>query len=322
MSATSPTPKIHPEAYSAVATALATLWWYKKTFQNNMKMLLGHHPELLANLDFAATKQSVADDVVTRLACGEWRYRTTTLALMRTLAGFAQLAELRQQPEGAALVAKAEAAIRDVRTWADHYRCTYADESAPAEQSPAAGQRVVKHLQLGTGAAGKRLAELRDDFLNWEKAKNRQNAGRALEALLNSLFHLYDLEPRLAYRVFDRGGLEVEQIDGSILCDSTHFIVEIKWWKAAVGRRELDVFAKQIERKGMNAQGLYLAIGGFTAPALETYRTGTPFIAMDGVDLLAVLDGRIGLVDLLRAKKRYAADFGSCFRSCSDILAE
>jgi hypothetical protein len=67
-----------------------------------------------------------------------------------------------------------------------------------------------------------------------------------------------------------------------------------------------------LERKGKNALGLYVAINGFTSDALEEYADSTPFVTMDGMDLMMILDERVRLDDLLRRKKRHMNDTGSC----------
>lgn len=66
-------------------------------------------------------------------------------------------------------------------------------------------------------------------------------------------------------------------------------------------------------RKAKNTLGLFISISGFTSGALEAYRERTPLIAMDGDDLFCVLDSRVRLDELLKRKKRYASETGSCY---------
>jgi hypothetical protein len=51
--------------------------------------------------------------------------------------------------------------------------------------------------------------------------------------------------------------------------------------------------------------GLYVSIGGFTGTFLMRFAESTPFITLDVTDLYMVLDDRVRLDDLLRAKKRH-----------------
>jgi hypothetical protein len=97
-------------------------------------------------------------------------------------------------------------------------------------------------------------------------------------------------------------------------------VLEAKWWKAAMEREHLDVFASKVRRKGKNALGLYLSINGFTGGALDVYSDSTPFITMDGQDLVAVLDERVRLDDMFRQKKRHMNETGSCYFPASEML--
>lgn len=73
--------------------------------------------------------------------------------------------------------------------------------------------------------------------------------------------------------------------------------------------------------EGKNATGLFVSINGFTEPFLKRFEQATPFIALDGSDLFMVLDGRVRLDDLLRAKKRHANETGSCCAMPGSALA-
>jgi restriction endonuclease Mrr len=116
--------------------------------------------------------------------------------------------------------------------------------------------------------------------------------------------------------------MEYEQIDGAFAFGTDHYVLEAKWWKDAIGRRELDVFKTNIERKGKNTLGLYISINGFTADAVAVYSFSTPFITMDGLDFMAVLDQRIRLDELIRRKKRHASETGHCSLPVAKILSE
>lgn len=141
-----------------------------------------------------------------------------------------------------------------------------------------------------------------------------QARGRAFEGFLNELFRLFDLDPKAAY------SLEREQIDGAFSFDTDDYVLEAKWWKTPMSRENLDVFATKVRRKGRNALGLYVAINGFTSDALAEYASCTPFTTMDGLDLMAVLEERVRLDDLLRRKKRHMNETGSCHFPASEML--
>jgi hypothetical protein len=95
--------------------------------------------------------------------------------------------------------------------------------------------------------------------------------------------------------------------------------VEARWTKDPIERKEADVFASKVRRKGKNALGLFVSVAGFSRGAREAYSESTPFVTMEGVDLMAVLGQQIRLDDLLRRKKRHANETGECFFPVSRV---
>ncbi len=140
--------------------------------------------------------------------------------------------------------------------------------------------------------------------------------GTEFEGFINRLFGLYDLEPRASYN------LAHEQIDGAFSFDTDHYVLEAKWWNKPIGRPLLDIFKANIERKAKNTLGLYVSMSSFTADALAVYSFSTPFITMDGLDFMAVLDQRIRLDDLIARKKRHASETGHCYLPVVEIFKE
>jgi hypothetical protein len=123
------------------------------------------------------------------------------------------------------------------------------------------------------------------------------------------------LEPRLAYKI------ALEQIDGSFSFDTDDYILESRWRAESASRGDADIFAAKVRSKGKNALGLFVSVNGFKSTFLERFKESTPFITMEGGDLYAVLDNRIRLDDLLRAKKRHANETGSCYLPISHIVS-
>jgi hypothetical protein len=66
--------------------------------------------------------------------------------------------------------------------------------------------------------------------------------------------------------------------------------------------------------------GLLISLNGLTADARAVYSEGTPFLVMDGVDLISVLEEQVRLDDLLRRKKRHANETGDCFYPVGEMF--
>ena len=72
------------------------------------------------------------------------------------------------------------------------------------------------------------------------------------------------------------------------------------------------MFSRQkVQRKGKNTLGLFVAVSGFSGPAVSAHSNcGTGLIFMDGTDLITLLRGLISLTDVLEAKRRHVNETG------------
>lgn len=302
--------RIDPNAYNALADALSVIYWNKAPWARFLRAVLSDAPELLVGLNPEGdTKRETAGRLVEKLMANERKYQALTISLMLTVGRMDRFPNLEQQKDGAEMVAKATAAVSELRKWTGRHQ-TIIDEhekyaATLAEAAKAAGK---------SRAMSEALARLRVQFLTMHASTDPQARGKEFEGFINELFGLFDLEPHAAYST------KVEQIDGSFSFETDDYILEARWWKERIGREHLDVFKTKVEDKGRNALGLFISINGFTQPALDRYSTATPFITMDGADLMAILDERVALRDLLRRKKRHMNDTGDCYFPASRMF--
>ncbi|MEW2552995.1 restriction endonuclease [Streptomyces zhihengii] len=302
---------INPSAYNALADALTVIFWNKPPFERYVRGMLINHSELLARLDFGATKRETSGLLVDLLRANESRYRDLAVHIMLDIAEMKRFPNLEQQVDRDEMVPRAEAAVSVLREWTERQR----EAIREREEHEAAIAEDVKKSQQAR-LFNEDHEALKHRFFATHGASDPHRRGTEFEGFINDLFGLYDFEPRASYT------LAYEQIDGAFLFDTDHYVLEVKWWKEAIGRRELDVFKANIERKGKNTLGMYVSMSGFTADALAVYSFGTPFITMDGSDFMAVLEQRIRLDDLIRRKKRHASETGHCFLPVSKIFSD
>lgn len=305
--------RIDPNAYNALADALSVIYWNKPPWARFLRGALGDAaPELLAGLDLqgGTTKRETAGRLIEKLMANERKYQALTISLMLTVGRMESFPNLEQQPDGAAeKVAKAKAAVAELRRWTNQHQAIIDQHEKYAAELAKAAAEAGK-----SRAFSESLADLKTRFLLMHGSTDPQARGKEFEGFINELFGLFDLEPRAAY------SLEREQIDGSFSFETDDYIMEARWWSEPVGRGHLDVFARKIERKGKNALGLFVSVNGFTKDALDEYNKSTPFVTMEGMDFIAVLDERVRLDDLLRRKKRHANDTGDCYFPASRML--
>lgn len=298
--------RISPLAYQALRDALPTITWHKRAFESFLRDALHRHPELLAGLDFnGATKRETADTLINRLVEKDATYFATTLELMLDVAAMTQFPDVERikEPSDRKLrLEQAHDAVGRLRTLTAPYR-----ESAEAKTKSAAMKASNAANQAELKQFSDDLRALHDRYMTLHTSSDDPHGrGKKFEVLLTDLFLLFDMEPRLGY------SLAHEQIDGSLSFDTDDYIVEARWRKTRAEPGDLEIFKGKVERKGRNALGIFVSVAGFTAGALDEYATRSPFVVFTGDDIYLVLDGRVRLDYLLRAKKRHVNETGDC----------
>ena len=305
--------RIAAAAYEALRDALPVITWNLRPFESYLRTALRDSPEVLAGLNFKEPKRIVAGQLVDRLMANEDRYRDTTLALMLEVADmteFPNIAQMSAANDRDKWLGIARAATAHLRSFTQHF----AEHTKAREQAEVIHEANVQEAERVRHLAGT-LERLRAQFLDMHADdSNPQRRGIAFEGLLSELFWTFDMEPRLSYTT------DLEQIDGSLAYDTDDYVIEARWRATSVSREDADAFAAKVHRKGKNALGLFVSINGFSPVALTAYHVATPFLTVTGQDLYAVLDQRVRLDDLLRAKKRHANETGDCYYPVENIL--
>jgi hypothetical protein len=71
-----------------------------------------------------------------------------------------------------------------------------------------------------------------------------------------------------------------------------------------------------------NTLGLFLSVNGFSPDGITAHSLGRKVVLlMDGSDVMAVLDGRIEFPELLKRKRRHAAQTGEIYIRYQDMFA-
>jgi hypothetical protein len=147
---------------------------------------------------------------------------------------------------------------------------------------------------------------LKDEYGSLCVETDRSKAGLAMEGLLNRMFEIFKLRPRLPFRIVG------EQIDGSFDLDAQTYLLESKWEKHPLPEEPLLVFRGKIEGKSTFTRGVFIALNGISGPARDAITRGKApsFFVMDGYDLLMILSEAIDLADFLRRRVRLLAEEG------------
>jgi hypothetical protein len=232
------------------------------------------------------------------------------LVLIDEVCSFTDFNHLTRLDGGEEKARIAEESVTVLRRLSQSYRDQIEDRDRSLQNRSAARERVRK--QQGVSIE---ISRLNREFLELFVSKEPQARGFKLEKIMRELFAVYDLDPRASFKV--RG----EQIDGSFTFESTDYLFEAKWQKEKVPAADLDAFSAKVGRKLENTLGLFLSLNGFTTDGIQAHSRGSlRLLLMDGPDLIAVLEDRIELPQLLKRKRRHASETGEIFISASTFL--
>src|SRR5579863_5284997 len=184
--------RIAPEAYPALADALAVIYWRRQHLQRFLQAELASAPQLLAGIDWLGQPKRVsAGQLVDRLIASEHRLREVTVGLMVTVSGFDDFSHLLREEDGPAKAAEARAAVARVRRFTARHAELIAEREAAARQRVAATAAAATHRELAV-----QLSALRQRLWALEGEQDAHRRGLQLERFLFDLFRLFDLEPR------------------------------------------------------------------------------------------------------------------------------
>ena len=124
-----------------------------------------------------------------------------------------------------------------------------------------------------------------------------------LEQVLNELFAISGLAPEHPFARHDG------QVNGRFTHRAVGYTLVARW-PAAAERASLVAFGGKPPDDPPGSVRLLLSITGFTPGVHQAYNTSAPILAMDGGHLMAVLEQRIGLGDLLGRMKRHMDQTG------------
>lgn len=302
--------KISPSALLALKEALAAVYWYKNDLRAFLSASLSDSA-VVATLNWSAVKREIAWEVVDRLSKNEANNQEILLWLMKHVSELSDFSHLLQLDDGEIKARRAKASVTALRTQIqgiDALLNDRADVEAKRREYEVAQKRVT-----GTSQA---LEELKRSYMSLVVSTDPHNRGYELEKLLGRLFEIFDLDPKASFRVVG------EQIDGAFTFENTDYLLEAKWQKEPIGVKDLDSLQSKVSRKLENTLGLYISINGFSQDGLAAFLRNRPNIYLcDGADLMAVLEARIGLKELLMRKRREASQTGNIYLPVSEVLS-
>ena len=228
----------------------------------------------------------------------------TTLVIQGLLAEDLDFPRLKKLEDGEDRVIKARKAVAALK---DLVGGELADERRSRENL----DEIDRTRREGAVIRGRAemLKDLRQRFLSLFASTNPQGRGREFERLLRDLFEHFDLSPRGSFRP------DGEEIDGSIIHEGVHILVEAKWETAPIETGPIGVFRQKVEDKLKTTLGLYVSMSGCSEASIQKAGGGgaRSMILVEGPELMPVFEGNVDLCDLLARKIRRAHETGQAF---------
>lgn len=298
------------EATLALKEALTHIYWKRK----DIKAFIYHTIEnkmIVSTINFEnSTKEDSVSILIDRMLSRQDIYHDDLLRLFDAILHFKDFSHLNKWENAKIKIATAKNAVEALRKHAKGFFQLKEEQERSVERI-----KAYELMQHEKEIAKARVSCIKDSFQHLVSLDDNKQRGYAFEAFLNDLFEFYDLDPRRSFKIMG------EQIDGAFTFENTDYIVEAKWQADLVNAGELYKFAGKISGKLKMTLGFFISFNGYSNEALKVDAPGIKsMILMDGHDLMAVLDERIDLTELLYKKRRHAAEKGNIYLKVSDIL--
>lgn len=285
--------KIAASAINALKEALSSVYWYKSDLRSFLLATISD-VNLLSHINWEDYKINICGNLINYMQLHEETYQKDLLRLITEVVKIQDYSHLLKLDGGEKKAQQAKNAIKALKDLSN----TFLQQQESYEKIESIRRQKYKELLKNQELLNK-LNEIKQVYFSLISSDDPINRGFKLEKVVKDLFVLFDLDPKASFRIVG------EQIDGAFTFEKTDYLFEAKWTKELISIEDLDAFSGKLSRKLENTLGLFLSINGFSEDGIKAHTTGRKLmILMDGSDLMAVLEGRIDLVELLYRKKK------------------
>lgn len=297
--------KISAQAIMALKEALAVIFWKKDDLKDFLKLSLDKST-IINTISWDGTKRESVKELVERMTSRLDLFEVDLMNLLLAVTDLTEFPQLEFWDEDGSKRKKAKQAVENLRKHTIGYIQLTKEQEEAKKRKQKAEKKIAKNKSLES-----ELQELKSLFNKLATNTNFQQRGFEFEKFLNDLFLLYELDPKGSFKNYG------EQIDGAFTFDGTDYLLEAKW-KQQVNRTDLASFTYKVDSKLKIAMGLLITVDGLTSEAISPEFKSV--IVMDGSDLIAILDGRVSLPDLLYKKRRKATETGNIYLTFDKLL--
>lgn len=298
--------KISPNAILLLKDTLSIVFWYKKSLADYLKLSVSNGKFIISQTDWKNDyKRNTVSYFVDYLV--KTNSNEDLVYIIGDLSKKTDFNELKKADNYGELILKVQNNIQHLKEiYKNHVNIELDKEKR--EIAKEKYQENIKTKQYFERA----LYEVKNIFFNSYSLEPIPR-GFEFEKILKKMNDLFDLDAKGSYRINN------EQIDGSFSLDGTDYILEAKWYKKPIDHTHIIFFIDKIRTKLDNTLGLFISHSAFTDTAIQKANQQN-VILMDGEDLLYVLENKIDYLELLRNKKRHAAETGESFLSVKKMI--
>lgn len=297
------------QTLNLISEALTHVYWKKVPQKKFIQNLLKQH-SIEIFIDWDQRKREISDTVINKLAADQTKYFHVISSFIEELCNFEDFSHLNSEEDAAQKVAAAKNAVGALRKNASNYLQTLIEKKESQKRSETNKRRVAEINTFNKG-----LEELKAEFFGLYSLSPQQK-GFALEKFLRNLFQLFDLDPKASFKI------QGEQIDGAFSFDGSDFLLEAKWEQAPLAVSSIYEFVGKVTGKLDNTLAFVVSMSGYGEDCIAQIDKQSRKVCLlaDGADIIAVLESRISLEDLITRKKRYAVQTGKSYLPVSEIL--
>ncbi len=302
---------IAPVAINALKEALTSIYWYKSDLRSFIMNTISDS-SLLARINWEDYKRNIVANIIDFLSNQQETYQNDLLKLMVEVIKIDDFSHLRRLEDGKEKEEHAKNAVVALKKLTIQHYDLMEKEKKKEQKRKKAYEKILKNKGVS-----ERLEVIKKEYFDLINGADPQKRGFKLEKVLKKLFILFDLDPKASFKIIG------EQIDGAFTFDNTDYLFEAKWQQEPVRIKDLDGFSGKLARKLDNTLGLFLSINSFSEDAVKAHSSGRRLmILMDGSDLMAIIEGRIDLIELLLRKRRHASQTGVIYLKIHEILVD
>ena len=296
-----------PHFLELIADALLHSFWRKNALRAFLRRM-GIKDSFVATWHSDETKRDFIYRMFPPLEASE-KGRGVLRAMARELADQLKFPDLENWEDSAQKKARAAEAVIALKTYLKRQKKEVEDAKAQADarKRSLAIREERSRQQADLDKLRARLDELGSRL-------GTQQAGYDFQAWFFDLVNYFELVARQPYVNAGR------QIDGTVTCDGTTYLVELKFTTDQASVTDIDIFYKKVIDKADNTMGLFVSVAGYSSVAIDGASVPkTPLLLLDHGHLYALLSGTMTLPDLIGRARRHSSQTSQAFLTAAEM---